>query len=107
MEVTCVPLGRPSQTHITSGTRSTGWEPPAYTYHTSWFGQDCPGLNVSPSVPSQQNVLEFHFGKIFEVKFFKMNSRLMMHCYEIIPLNGHLFVKLGVYVFNGLQQPLQ
>jgi len=29
MEVTCVPLGRPSQTHITSGTRSTGWEPPA------------------------------------------------------------------------------
>jgi len=47
-----------------------------HTYHTSWFGRDYPG---------EQNVPEYHFSEIF-----KMNSSLMTHCYEIIPLNGHL-----------------
>jgi len=36
-----------------------------------------PNLDL-PYVP------EFHFSEIF-----KMNSSLMTHCYEIIPLHGH------------------
>jgi len=41
--------------------------------------------SVLLSRSDQQNVPEFHFSEIF-----KMNSSLMIHCSEIIPLNGHL-----------------
>jgi len=44
-------------------------------------GRDCIGLNVCPGVPSWlARYPEFYFSEIF-----KINSSLMMHCYEIIP----------------------
>ena len=40
-----------------------------------------PGLNICPGVPSLlAKCPKFHFSE-----FFKINSSLMMHCYEIIP----------------------